>query len=240
MFYRLSRFSSLHRMFRAITYAVLWNLPDFIKWPALGVFLRFRLPYRLLKRGDLAVQIGAPWDLLKAGRSRGIHLSRVVGKTGKVIIVEPDPENVSALRQFVDSCELTNVIIAPVGAWSHKTRLRFLVDRANPAANLVEDVADTSRKDLGRFEVTEIEVDTIENILRQNGLSAPKLLSITTNGSENEILKGMKSLADGLHFIATIGDEAEIPMLKELGFYRYGGDDRGFTYINARFSQQSR
>lgn len=234
MFYRLSRFSFLHRVLRKIAYKVLWNIPDGIKWPALNAFLRFRLPYRLVKPGDVVVQIGAPWDLLKAGRSRGVHLARAAGKSGKVIIVEPDLENVAALEQFVKRRGLSNIIIAPVGAWSCKTRLRFLVDRQNPAANLVEDVVDSERNDLTRFEVTEIAVDSIENILRQYKLPVPKLISITTNGSENEILKGMVTLASKLSYIATIGDETEIPMLRNLGFSRFGGDDRGWTYCNDR------
>ena len=131
MFYRLNRFSFLHKALRRISYAVLWNLPNWFKWPAIGFFLRFRLPYRLLKPGDVVVQIGAPWDLLRAGRSRGIHLARMVGKSGKAVIIEPDADNLVALRRFVVKYGMTNVIIAPVGAWSRKTRLRFLADRAN-------------------------------------------------------------------------------------------------------------
>jgi len=183
------------------------------------------------------VQIGAPWDLLRAGRSRGIHFARLVGESGKTVIIEPDTDNVAALRRFVEKYSMTNVIIAPVGAWNKKTRLRFLVDHANPAANLVEEVVDSSRIDLERFEVTEIEVDSVENILRQYSLPTPRLVSITTNGSENEILKGMTALAEKLPYIATIGDESKIPMLRELHFMKYGVDDRGWTYYHRRAEQ---
>ena len=216
MLYRLSRFSSVHKVLRWIAYALLWNLPDAVKWPGIGLLLQFRLPYRLLNPGDTVVQIGAPWDLLRAGRSRGIHLARRVGVSGKAIIIEPDKDNVAALRRFVAKHKMDNVIIVPLGAWSHKARLRFLVDHANPAANLVEEVADSSRTDLARFEVTEIDVDSVENILRVNGLSTPRLVSITTNGSENEILKGMGAMAGEVTYIATIGNEQQIPMLREL------------------------
>jgi FkbM family methyltransferase len=232
MLYRLNRFSFSHKILRHISYAVLWKLPNWFKWPVIGFFLRFRLPYRLLKPGDVVVQIGAPWDLLRAGRSRGIHFARKVGKSGKAVLIEPDADNVTALRRFVEKHGMSNVIIIPVGAWSKKTRLRFLVDHANPAANLVEEVVDSSRSDLERFQVTEIDVDAVENILHENGLSTPKLVSITTNGSENEILKGMKALGARLQYISTIGDENEIPMLRELGFDKLGDDDRGWTYCH--------
>lgn len=192
--------------------------------------LRLRLPYKVLRPGDCVIQIGSPWDLLRAGRSRGIHLARAVGASGKVIIIEPGKENVAALSQFVLKHKMDNVIIVPLGAWSHKTRLRFLVDRDNPAANLVEEVVDTSRTDLARFEVTEIDVDSLENILLEKGLPSPRLVSITTNGSENEILKGLGMLTENIKYIATIGDEEQIPMLKQLQYAKIGPDDRGWTY----------
>lgn len=234
MYYRLSRFSALHRFLRSISYTVLWSLPDPIKWAGMGMVLRFRLPYKLLRPGDVAIQIGAPWDLLKAGRSRGIHLARRVGISGKVIIIEPDEDNVAALREFVAKHDMQNVIIIPFGAWSHKARLRFLVDKSNPAANVIEEVVDTSRTDLARFDATEIDVDSVENFLREKSLPAPRLLSITTNGSENEILKGTGMLAKDIEFVATIGDEEQIPMLHDLHFEKYGGDDRGWTYRKKR------
>ena len=232
MLYRLNRFSRAHRILRRFAYALLWRLPDRVKWPVMGMLLRNRLPYRLLRPGDIVVQIGAPWDLLRAGRSRAIHFSRTVGVNGRVLVVEPDPDNVRELNGFIARRGITNITVVPLGVWSKKTTLRFLVDRANPAANLVEDVLDSKRRDLDRFHVTEIEVDTLENILRREGFPVPTLVSITTNGSESEILKGMEGLARQVAYIATITDEAELPKLRALNFSKCGGDDRGYTFRN--------
>jgi FkbM family methyltransferase len=236
MLYNLSRFSAMHRLFRAAAYGILWRTPDSVKWPVLGAFLHGGLPYRVVESGDVVVQIGAPWDLLKAGRSRAIHFSRVVGESGKVVVIEPDQNNLLKLDEFIKRRKIKNVVLVPLGAWSKKTRLRFLVDPDNPAANLVEDVVDSSRTDLRRFKATEIDVDTVEAILKSNGIRNPKLISITTNGSEDEILKGMQGISASIPYIATIGDESQIPMLQQLSFRKLGGDDRGFTFRNERHS----
>lgn len=65
---------------------------------AFGEWLRSsNHPYSLIRSGDTVVQVGAPRDLLRAGRSRAIHFARLVG-TGRVVVVEPDPENCIALQ----------------------------------------------------------------------------------------------------------------------------------------------
>ena len=87
MLYKLSRFSRVHTVLRRCGYAVLGLLP--LQWRyRLGRAARHhRLPYKLLKQGDTVVQIGAPWDLLRMGRSRSMHFSYFVGDSGHVLIV---------------------------------------------------------------------------------------------------------------------------------------------------------
>jgi len=124
--------------------AVLWQLPVGLKY-GIGSQLRNVLPYRLIQEGDVVVQIGAPWDLLRAGRSRAIYFAKRVGSSGHVIVVEPDEVNVNALQSFLKQQAIENVTIVAQGAWSKKTRLRFLINDAHPASNLVEDVFDDRR-----------------------------------------------------------------------------------------------
>jgi len=40
-----------------------------------------RLPYKLIKQGWVVIQVGCPWDLLKAGQFRGIYFSMFVGQS---------------------------------------------------------------------------------------------------------------------------------------------------------------
>ncbi|MES0872504.1 FkbM family methyltransferase [Sinimarinibacterium thermocellulolyticum] len=236
MLYTLSRFSPLHRMLRKLAYTVLWRLPGPFKEWALHAILGRRLPYRVVEAGDTVIQIGAPWDILKSGRSRFIHFLRRVGPTGRVVVIEPDPTNVHHLREYVAQRGIRNLTIVPKGAWSHPTRLRFLVDPSNPAANLVEDVLDSTRTDLGRFQSSEIEVDTVDRIASDLGLHPVRMVSITSNGSENRILEGMREVQRSAEFIATIGEYRRFPLLAEYGYVPFGGDDRGYTFRKQSFA----
>lgn len=233
MLYRLSRFSPIHRALRRMAYAVLAPLPMSVKYGALGAILSRRLPYRLVKPGSTVVQVGAPWDVLRSGRSRAIHLARMVGPSGRVIVLEPEPRSAQALRAFCSQNGFGNVTVVEKGAWSNRDRLRFLEDPTHPAANLVESVKDPGRSDLGSFKVIEIDVDTLDNILEELGVSEMLLVSITTNGSEDEILSGMARTAGKVRYIATIGEGKNHPLLGVYGFSRLGGDDRGYTYCRS-------
>lgn len=234
MFYRLSRFSTLHRALRKAAYSVLWRLPRSIKEVALHAFLARRLPYRVVQPGDTVIQIGAPWDILKSGRSRFIHFLRRVGSDGKVVVVEPDETNVRHLREYIRRYGIQNLTLVPSGVWSHRTRLRFLVDPENPASNLVEDMFDTKRADLGRFQASEIEVESLDQVASTLNLGPVRMISITSNGSENRILEGMSDLQNSVEYIATIDKFEKYPLLAEYGYQPYGGDDRGYTFRRAR------
>jgi len=230
MFYTLSRFSRVHRALRKAAYSILWPTPRFIKEPLLHLYLGRRLPYSAVSLGDTVIQIGAPWDILKSGRSRFIHFLRKVGPHGRVVVIEPDAHNVKCLHEYVAKRGIKNLTIVPKGVWSSKTRLRFLSDPENPASNLVEDVMDSKRTDYDRFNVSEIEVDTLDDIVDEVGCEKVALVSITSNGSENQILEGMAKLQENLVYIATIGEESLYPALSKYGYRRFGGDDRGYTF----------
>lgn len=232
MFYRLSRHSRLHNMLRKIGYAVLWRLPEGPLY-AIGTRLRRRrLPYRLLHPGATVVQLGAPWDTLKAGRSRAVHFARLVGPAGRVIVLEPDPDSVAALRAFTARHSLDNVTIVAKGAWSDTGEIDFLRDPRHPAANLVEAFYADDRGDRDQFERTTISVDRLDSMLTAAGIDRVDLLSITTNGSENDILEGMSNYRGRICYVATIGTLKQYPALARLGFVKFGDDDRGITFVD--------
>jgi FkbM family methyltransferase len=231
MRWKVSRFSLLHNTLRVIYNNIFWRLPVGFKY-GLGKVLRARrLPYRLLENGSVVVQIGCPWDILHAGRSRGIYFSIFSGKDGRVVIIEPDADNVKKLQSFMAEQNIGNITVVELGAWSGRTRLRFLSDPAHPAANLIEDVFDSKRTDLDKFSTSEIEVDAVDNILDELGISGVDLVSITTNGSESEILKGMTKTLRRARYVSIIpGKGVSHPVLAETGFQVVGEDDRGLTY----------
>ncbi len=230
MLYKLSRHSKLHNFLRVIMNNVLWRLPVPLKY---GVGLssrKVRLPYKLINEGDTVIQIGAPWDILRAGRSRSIYFSKLAGETGRVIVFEADLNNVEKLKAFIKEHNITNITVIPMGAWNKSTRLRFLINDKHPASNLVEEVFDDTRKDMKNFRAVEIDVTSIDTALADMNISRIKLLSVTSNGSEEEILEGAKSTQALVEYISIIGAPEKYPKILEYGFKQQSEDDRGYLY----------
>jgi len=117
-----------------------------------------------------------------------------------------------------------------MGAWNKSTRLRFLINDKHPASNLVEEVFDDTRKDMKNFRSVEIDVDTIDNVLSNMDIDQIKLFSITSNGSEEEILEGAEATQKLVKYISIIGDPDKYPKILEYGFKQQSEDDRGYLY----------
>ena len=227
---RLNRFSVLHQVLRVSSYGVLKLLP--ISWRyAIGRQLRRDLePYSLLSDGATVVQIGAPWDLIRVGRSRAMQFSHFVGPNGRVIVIEPDPDNTAAIDAHIAGQRISNVTLIRKGAWSEATELTFLSSPDHPAASLVEGVYDETRTDTESYKTISIPVDTVENMLAGLDVSRIDLLSITTNGSEREILKGLGPYADKVQYLSVVGDARNFDEIGTLGFEYRGVDDRGHLF----------
>jgi len=56
------------------------------------------------------------------------------------------------------------------------------------------------------------------------------LVSITTNGADNQILKGMPNTLMKVKYLSLIGNLELFPSLGEFGYREIGGDDRGYTF----------
>lgn len=231
MLYKLNRLSLLHKIIRAISYFLLRVIPSKYLWLIFHSYLKNKAPYKYLSDGDVVIQIGFPSDILKTGRSRAVHFAMKVGARGRVLVVEPDLDNVILAKEFIKKNNLKNIIIEPIGAWSHRTTLSFLIDRNNPASNLIKETWDESRSDSNRFDEVTINVDSLDEIALRNDIENPKLLSITANGSENEILKGAPGLLRKVQFISLIGDVSNIHELKSLKIESVVDDDRGATFL---------
>ncbi len=232
-------------LFRSLT--VTYNtclsvLPYTLKYPVLGILRRHKAPYKWLETGDIVIQVGAPRDILAAGRSRAVHFARIV-KHGKVIVSEPDPISAAELVRFVDQHRLSaRVVVFGQGAWSCKTELTLLASSDHPAANLVKPVNHGGQRGPTRTRCTEIpiKVDTLDAMHRQVTHNPPKLVSITTNGSELEILKGMTDIiALGCPYISLIFCAEEFSkfanIMRSIGYEYAERDDRGYSFRRIAF-----
>lgn len=224
----------LHRFLVRVYNALAQYVPFGIKY-AIGKWRRRnRYPYRLIKPGSVLVQIGAPVDTLRAGRSRAMYFSLFNGPTGRTVIIEPARESADAFRAIARKRGLEDIIFFCVGAWSARVNLTVYFDPKHPATNFTEGTVDYPPERLAEFQKISIPCDTVDNLLSQHGIQQVDLLSITTNGAEVEILNGMRgALEIGIEYVCLAlhshcGDLKQ--QMADLGYDEFAFDDRGITY----------
>jgi len=230
--FRWSHEHPLHRFLVRLFNALMRLVPFPIKY---GLGKRMRAgsyPYKLVKPGNVVVQIGAPQDTLLSGRSRAMHFALLVGPTGRVLIVEPDKNSVQTFRRIAQQQNINHVDFFPVAAWSEKKQLTIYIDDAHPASNFTagSKVYDEAR--MQTYRAVQLPADSLDALLAGKGVQRVDLVSVTTNGAERDILQGMKQLmAAGLPYIclAVTGDNY-VEMMAEFGYELFSYDDRGFTF----------
>ena len=198
---------------------------------------RRRRPYSLIEPGDVVFQIGAPADLLAVGRSRSAYFMQLVSGGGKLVVMEPDTENCERMQAFADRNGYgDHVLIVNKGGWSEEKTLKFYESKEHPASAVLVELSEATPEEMKRRGYREIPVPvtTVDAVLAEYGLKTPKLVSITTNGAELEILNGMKRMlsdnsAETYISLAITGDRYRETM-DELGFEYVCDDDRGFTF----------
>lgn len=229
----------LHRMIVRFANKVLRVIPFSIKYMVGRQFKKRLPPYSLLK-GRVVVQVGAPFDTLNSGRSRGFYFSQLAGVDGRVLVIEPLVESVEAFKGRLKGQGIKNTIVHNSGAWSEPGESFINVDMNHPATNYTGDTVDYSTEREKEFQKVRIDLDTIDSIVEKYELSNVYLVSVTTNWAEEEILKGMTRLIQGgVKFISlAYGKDGEdyVRLMETLGYMEYSHDDRGITFINKETS----
>lgn len=191
-----------------------------------------KYPYRLVQAGDLVVQIGAPQDTLLAGRSRAIYFSLLAGAAGQVVVVEPDQRSVASYRRLAELHGLTNMTFMRTAAWSRSQMLTVYIDDSHPATNFSEGTKAYTARRLRAYRRVEIPAASLDTLLSPQAWPRVRLVSVTTNGAENQILQGMSGLMDaGLPYIclAKTGEDY-VERMAAYGYRLLAHDDRGFTF----------
>jgi len=146
-------------------------------------YIKFQyVKYYHLKEGDIVVDAGAQIGTFT------VKAAQTVGDKGKVIALEPEVQNLMLLRKNIEANGLRNVVIIPKGVWSLKSKLNLNVSSNQTGHSLYRgkcygtDSTSTTE---------EIEVDNIDNILKQLGIKRVNFIKMDIEGAEIEALKGM-------------------------------------------------
>lgn len=134
--------------------------------------------YYTPKESDVVAEMGAFMGYYT------MYLSQMVGKSGRIVAIEPIEDNLYYLRTNIRQNNLENVIIVPKGVWNKPERMTFFKKEAdNQSASLV--LSDGEKNKL------EFEVDCLDNIFLDINADSVDFMLIQLNGAEYEALEGL-------------------------------------------------
>ena len=159
-----------------------------------------------LKRGAVFIDVGA-----HVGKY-SFYASRQVGDKGKVIAIEPFPQNIENLKKGIKLNNFKNITIIPVANGEHDgigymSCEWFGKEYSAGSAHLVEESDDT----------IEVPVKTIDNIIKELGLERVDMMKIDVERNEWNVIKGAKWTIEKFMPILQI----EIDSMNEKAIFAY-------------------
>ena len=143
--------------------------------------IKFFIP----EEGDTVVDIGAHighYTILSSMR---------VGPNGKVVAVEAHGGNFDMLNRNVKLNHLDNVVALNYAVFSEETKIKLYLPAQESDFTIYNTVmTDRGGKDGEKF--VEVDANTLDNLLQQNGVKAEDVnwVKIDVEGAELEVLKG--------------------------------------------------
>lgn len=130
-----------------------------------------------VKPGDAVLDVGANIGIYT------LHLSRAVGPTGRVISVEPDPDNLRLLRENIEINGCRNVTIVPCALGDIDRSAELFQVEDNRGYLSFADLAGTGRS-------ISVPVRRGDEVLAEVGCK-PEILKIDVEGAEPSVLGGL-------------------------------------------------
>ena len=165
----------------------------------------------LPKEGDTFVDIGAAFGFYT------IVGSRKVGRTGKVVSIEPHPDSFNMLNRNIKLNHLNNVV-----ALNYAVSLKESKVKLYSSYSTLEKRA---RKDNKKF--VEVNANNLDNILQQNRINPQDVnwVKIDVEGAELDVLMGATNVLSNSKEIAFLievhGSENYGPLLKLLSHHNF-------------------
>ncbi|WP_422026925.1 FkbM family methyltransferase [Pyruvatibacter mobilis] len=161
-----------------------------------------------VSEGDVIVQIGA------SNGEETSRFSKAVGLSGRVIAIEPVPDNVSQLLEKFPQDGSSNVTVVPKAAAKQKGAMKFLLGQPKegrlaeiPGDNLTYEwwgVEDHLNHERYRGE-TLVQADTPQSILQDVGVTEIDFVLVETNGTELEVVEALVPLINRIKRIGARG-----------------------------------
>ena len=130
----------------------------------------------VVREGDLVVDAGANVGLFT------LLLSSLVGESGKVVAIEPDPRNVKKLERNIEINERKNVRIVPYALWYETTSIQFL---------LSDDSGESCQTKTYSIKTTLMPTMVLDKLLPDE---TPRLIKMDIEGAEVKAWRGATQL----------------------------------------------
>lgn len=158
-----------------------------------GLFEKNEIEYlcRNIKNGDVVIDIGANIGLYS------VVFGCAAGLNGKVISVEPIPDNIKRIKENIQLNNLSNVSINQValGETEGDCILHLASDSAYASVEEMVTAAGIL-KTHGTGKVLNVKLSTLDSIWKNAGLPKISVIKIDVEGSELSVLKGGIGLLD--------------------------------------------
>lgn len=155
-------------------------------------------------RGDTTVEMGA---------FRGCFIVRLceeVGPEGKVVAIEPMPDNVRILKKNLKANRIENCTVIEKGVWHEPDTMVFnRKEKDNQSSSLV--IADHGKEQFS------VPVDSLDNILAEANVNRCDFMVIQLNGVEIDALQGMTQVRPTHLAIAARYDKPGQNAIEEIG-----------------------
>jgi FkbM family methyltransferase len=120
-----------------------------------------------------------------------IFLAKSLNGNGKVVSIEIEKNNLKLLKKNVKLNNLGNVFVVGKGAYSKRGIMELFLDEFGTGGHSL------LKKEGAKKEV--IEVDTLDNIIKELGVNRVDVIKIDVEGAELDVLNGAKGILQRGH-----------------------------------------
>lgn len=185
---------TLHPLFKNYIYTVNHGIAKGLKKKGGLGFVPYPMPLtqeeRFLINLDLKDQ-----TIYDIGGYEGVFtlfFARAVGEGGRVITFEPNTENFKKIVENVKLNKFDNVKIIPIGLGKNREKMKLTFCRSDLGIGSVQE--EIKRQILSKkgARTIEVEIDSLDNQIRDNNLPLPDFVKIDVEGLEMDVLLGMR------------------------------------------------
>ena len=171
----------------------------YIYWDLIHITRKYL--YDLVKEGNIILDVGT-----NVGETL-LNFAKLTGDKGFVYGFEPDLTNHKAVQKNILLNDFANVHVFSLGVSDKKETLKlYRVDEHNLGMNRVLQEDENTEN----LDFTEIQTTTLDDIVKENGISKVDLIKIDIEGYEMHALRGAKKILA----------EFKPPLFIEVGYTR--------------------